>query len=216
MASIVATLIGDLVGSRTSADRARLHDALRDAVDRVNRDFDPVTPLRIQAGDEYQGVFATVGDALRAALRVRLALAPDGDVRHGVGWGRVSVLAEEPRVEDGPGWWVARDAIEEVQAAERRAASRTLRTAYHRADGAEGAGGPEPAAVNAALIARDALLASAGRQSLSVLAGMLAGMSQQEIATQLGVSPSAVSQRIRRDGLGALLRTDELLGTVGR
>ena len=37
-----------------------------------------------------------------------LALLPVVDVRHGIGWGPVSVLGEEPRVEDGPGWWAAR------------------------------------------------------------------------------------------------------------
>lgn len=211
MSVSLATLIGDLVGSRLTADRGRVHAALIAAVEVVNRELAPVTPLRITVGDEYQGCFATVGAALRATLRLRLALVSETDVRQGVGWGAVTVLSEQPRVEDGPGWWAARAAIEEVETAEGRAASRTLRTAYRRA---EGVPGPDEGAVNAALVARDALLASAGRESLSVLAGMLAGMSQQDIAARLGVSRSAVSQRVRRDGLGAVLRADELLGSV--
>jgi DNA-binding transcriptional LysR family regulator len=212
---LLAALIGDLVGSRTAGDRAALHAAMLGAIDRINAELGPVTPVRITVGDEYQGCFATVGEALRAALRLRLALLPDVDVRHGVGWGRVTVLSDEPRVEDGPAWWAARTAIEEVAAAQARSASRSLRTAFRRAEDLEGPDeGPDEAAVNAALVARDALLASAGRQSLSVLAGMLAGMSQQQIAARLGVTPSAVSQRVRRDGLAALVRSDELLGSV--
>ena len=49
---------------------------------------------------------------------------------------------------------------------------------------------------------------------MSVLSGMVGGMSQQQIADDLGISPSAVSQRVRRDGLGAILAIDELLGAL--
>lgn len=207
----VAALLGDVVGSRRAADRAAVHRALTGALETANAELDPVTPLWITAGDEYQGGFATVGAALRASLRIRLALAPDVDVRQGIGWGSVTVLAAEPRVEDGPAWWAARAAIEDVAAGQGRAASRGLRTAYRLADGADG---PDPAAVNAALIARDQLLAGVDGRGLSVLDAMLAGMSQQQIADRLGVSPSAVSQRVRRQGLAALVTVDELLGEI--
>ncbi len=206
-----AALIGDVVASRGVDDRSALHEALTATLEATNRELVPAVPLRITVGDEYQGCFATVGGALRAALRLRLALQPDVDVRHGVGWGPVSVLSEEPRVEDGPGWWAARAAIETVHAAEARAASRGLRTAYERAGGSPG---PDPAAVNAALVARDQLLAGVGEQSLSVVSGMLRGVSQRRIAAELGVSASAVSQRIRRDGLAAVVRVDELFGEL--
>lgn len=203
----VATLIGDVVASRGTRDRAALHAALTRALERVNTDLRPATPLRITVGDEYQGCFATLGDALRATLRLRIELGADAvDVRHGVGWGEVAVLSRRPRVEDGPGWWAAREAVDAVAHAQARAASRSLRTTYR---------GPEPAAVNAALVGRDELLAGLDARSLSVLDGMLRGMSQQQIAQRLGVTPSAVSQRVRRDGLAAVVTIDELLGRLG-
>ncbi len=205
----LATLIGDVVGSREVADRAALHDRLVTVVDLVNVRFAPVVPVRITVGDEYQGGFATVGEALVAALRLRLLVLPEFDLRHGIGWGPTTVLSDEPRVEDGPGWWAAREAIGSVAA---KAASGALRTAYRRA--AEDAGGPDPAAVNAALVSRDALLAAASPRSWGVLRGLLSGMSQREIADAEGISPSAVSQRVRRDGLDALVATDDLLGQV--
>lgn len=208
----IATLIGDVVASRRVGDRGALHQSLAAVLDAANDELRPVADLRITVGDEFQGTFATVGEALRAALRLRLMLQPGVDVRHGVGWGPVTVLSEEPRVEDGPGWWAARTAIEDVHVAESRAASRGLRTAYERA---EGVVGPDPAAVNAALVARDQLLAGVGEESLSVVSGMLRGVSQREIAAELGVSASAVSQRIRRDGLAAVVRVDELFARLG-
>lgn len=209
----VATVIGDVLGSREAADRGALHRALEHAVAAVNTEFHPVEPLRITVGDEYQGAFAGIGDALRAAFRLRLHLHASIEVavRHGIGWGPVHVLSDEPRVEDGPGWWAARAAIDAVHEAESRPTSRTLRTAY---ECAEGYAGPDPAAINAALVARDQLLAGLGAESVSVVVGMLEGMSQRHLAEQLGVSPSAVSQRIRRDGLAALVRVDELFAGI--
>lgn len=205
---LTATLIGDLVRSRRATDRGALHARLSTALEEVNAHLGPVTPLRVTVGDEYQGGFATLGDALRASLRLRLALAPDVDVRHGLGWGEVSVLQEEPRIEDGPGWWVARDAIHEVEQAEQRSGTRLRRTVYRRAEGAEG---PDPATLEAMLILRDQMVGGLDDRSLLVLRGLLAGATQRELAERLGVSPSAVSQRVRSDGLAALVAADRAL-----
>lgn len=200
----LATVIGDVVDSRSAPDRAAVHRSLLAALEQVNDSSSPQIPLRITVGDEYQGGFATLGEALAASLRVRLLVLPEIDLRHGLGWGSVTVYSEEPRVEDGPGWWSARDAIGTVSG------RGPERTAYRRAEET----GPQEAAVNAALITRDALIAAASARSLGVLRGLLEGMSQKEIAEAQGVSPSAVSQRIRRDGLAAVVAADALLGQV--
>lgn len=202
------TVIGDLVGSREIEDRAAVHARFADAVAAVNAEFAPVVPLRIGVGDEFQGIFDSLGSAIAATLRLRLALLPDVDVRQGIGWGRVLVLAEEPRVEDGPGWWAARSAIETVEGYERRAALRAVRTAYVSA---EGEPGPDQRLVNAALMARDQVVSGLSERSMSVLDGLLRGRQQQEIARDLGISPSAVSQRTRADGIGVVLAADELV-----
>jgi hypothetical protein len=207
-----ATLIGDVVASRSEgARRAHLHGALEHALETVNRDLAPPVPLRVTVGDEYQGCFASVGDACRASLRLRLALLPSYDVRHGIGWGPVTVLRDEPRVEDGPGWWAARAAIESIEDDAAKAALRGARTAYLRADGIAG---PDAAAVNAALLLRDEVLRDLSDRSVMLAQGLVQGRTLTDIAGDLGVSPSALSQRVRRDGLGVLLRADELLGEV--
>ena len=209
-------MIGDLVGSRVKPDRSRVHNAFSDAIEEINREWRPVTPLRITIGDEFQGAFETVGTAIQAAFRLRIALDPVVDVRHGISWGTTRVLREDPRVEDGPGWWAARAAIEAAEKAENKAASRSVRTWYQPAetDSGDGADGPDPAAINAALISRDELFSRLDRSSVSVLSGMLSAMSQKAIAAELDITPSAVSQRIRRDGIAAIVRADELLGEV--
>ncbi|HJQ05899.1 MAG TPA: SatD family protein [Nocardioides sp.] len=208
----LAALIGDVVGSRAEWDRrGDLHEQIAAAVDAVNERMSPVVPLRITVGDEYQGCFATVGDACRASLALRLALLPDHDVRHGIGWGATSVLSDEPRVEDGPAWWAAREAIEQAEAASGRAALRGSRTVYVCGQDAVG---PQPEAINAALLCRDELVGSLSERSVMLLRGLLEGRTQRELAADLGVSASALSQRVRRDGLGTLVRADELLAQV--
>jgi hypothetical protein len=202
------TVIGDLVGSRLSADRAAVHARFERAIGAVNEAYAPPVPLRIGVGDEFQGIFASLGAAIGATLRLRMALLPDVDVRQGIGWGRVLVLAEEPRVEDGPGWWAARAAVEAVEDYERRAPLRSVRTAYVAA---EGEPGPDPALVNAALMTRDVVVSGLSERSMSVLDGLMRGRRQQDIADDLGISPSAVSQRIRAEGIGVVLAADELV-----
>jgi DNA-binding transcriptional LysR family regulator len=208
---LTAALIGDVVASRTAGDRTVLHDQLTAVLAQVNETCSPTTPLRITVGDEFQGGFATVGQALQATLRLRLGLLPDHDMRHGLGWGDVHVLQEDPRVEDGPGWWAARDAIHEIQQAQEHPGTRFRRTAFRLPDGVEG---PDPALVGALLVLRDAAVGALSERSVSVLRGLLAEQTQREIADDLGISPSAVSQRVRSDGLAALVAADLGLGRM--
>jgi hypothetical protein len=215
----VAALIGDVVRSRAAADRADLHDRLAALLVEANTLLDPVVPLRITVGDEFQGCFATVGTAVHATLWLRLQLAPHAELRHGIGWGPVAVLADQPRVEDGPGWWAAREAIEAVKREESKPATRRLRTAYRRAAAPAATPdaeveGPDPDSLNAALMCRDQMVGSVSERSLRLLRGTLAGRTQAQLAEDEGISASAVSQRMRNDGLAVVVAADELLRKV--
>ena len=123
-----ATLIGDVVGSRTVADRAGVHRltnrALREVADAA------VDPPAFTVGDEFQGAFTSVGRAIDAALSLRLAVAPDIDVRFGIGWGGVTMLDETAGIQDGPGWWAAREAIEWTASAQRQPGLALVRTSF--------------------------------------------------------------------------------------
>jgi len=208
----VATLIGDVVRSRTVTDRRDLHRRLRVVLDTANRRLTPSSgELRITVGDEFQGDFGSVGQACAAALWLRLALLPDVDLRQGIGWGPVTLLERSPRVEDGPGWWAARSAIEAVKASQESPGTRLARTAYSRGDGLDG---PDPDLVNAALLCRDQLVGSLSARSVRLLRGLLAGVSQTELAKQEGISGSAVSQRVRGDGLAVIVAASKLLEGV--
>jgi hypothetical protein len=202
-------VIGDLVGSRSSQDRSDLHQHLRAALVEVNDLLDPVRPLWVTVGDEFQGAFATVAEAVRATLLVRVRLLPTYDVRHGIGWGTTTVLDDQAGIEDGPGWWAARAAIEVAASAGAGPAQRWLRTAYVVADGA--GGGADPGLVNAGLVLRDERVSGLGDRSVSVLRGLLSHETQRDLAEALGISASAVSQRVRADGLAAIVAAHDLL-----
>ncbi|KUI05835.1 SatD family protein [Mycobacterium sp. IS-3022] len=207
-ASSVATLIGDVVGSRRVADRAAAHRAINKALADVAAGA--IDPPAFTVGDEFQGTFPTVGEAVDAALAIRLAVAPGIDVRFGIGWGAVTVLDSVAGIQDGPGWWAAREAIEWTATAQRQPGLASVRTSFRAAADTRSDGD----AINAALLCRDHLLGSLDDRSLRIVKGLLTDQTKKDIAAAEGVSASAVSQRAGRDGLDLIVVASRLLRGV--
>ncbi|MDF9716112.1 SatD family protein [Nocardioides sp. ChNu-99] len=196
---VVYAVIGDIVGSRRAASRAAVQDALGPALARVDAVVPSLDGLLPTVGDEFQGVYATLEDAVSATLLARLHLLPHADTRYGVGVGEREVLdaTRTPPVQDGSAWWTARAAIDELG----RPSARARRGWY---DATHAPGGPGGAGlVNAYLLCRDALVDRLGERGQRILAASLAGASQREIAAAEGISEPAVSQHLRR-GVGAV------------
>jgi len=202
VAETVYTVLGDLVGSRTLPDRAAVHARLARALDEVNRALDPVQDFAPTVGDEYQGACADLPGALLAGLLVRLALLPGADARCGVGHGPVTVYdaSRRPPLQDGPGWWTAREAIEAIGGA------RDPRRTWFAGTGTDAAG-----MVNAFLVCRDQLVDRLNERGARILRLALLGRTQKEIAELEGVWPSAVSQQFSR-GVGAVVQAHRLIG----
>jgi SatD family (SatD) len=203
-----ATLIGDVVGSRRAADRSQLHHVLAAALRQVARDA--IDPPAFTVGDEFQGSYPAVGAAIDAALSLRLAIGPEIDVRFGIGWGTVTLLDAGAGIQDGPGWWTAREAIRQTAAAQRQPGLTLVRTTF-RADGDTRG---DVAAVNAALICRDHLLGSLDERSLRIVRGLMTGRTKKGLAADEGISPSAVSQRASRDGLDLIVLASQYLRSL--
>lgn len=199
MPDVVYTVIGDLVASRSVPDRAAVQDALGDALTEVNRSVPVAQPFQPTVGDEYQGACATLPDAVLASLLVRLALLPGTDVRCGLGHGEVTVhdAGRAPLLQDGPGWWSAREAIGVLGA--RRDRQRTWYV------------GPGQSGVNAFLVCRDQVVDRLNDRGVRMLRLALLGRTQKEIAEIEGIWPSAVSQQFTRS-IGAVVESMRLLG----
>jgi hypothetical protein len=202
-------VIGDIVESRRTSDRQVLHDAVSTVLARVNAEHPVLDPAVITLGDEFQGVYATLGEAFTAAFTIRAGLRPH-DVRFGIGRGDIQALDPERGIHDGPAYWAARDAIVEAERLAGKAALRTTRAVYRSPT-------DEPAlvaAVNAALTALDHVLGSLSPVSWRILGGRLEGLTQQDIAAREGITPSAVSQRVRGDGIGMAMEAMRMLGEL--
>jgi hypothetical protein len=168
-----------------------------------------IDPPAFTVGDEFQGSYPHVGLAIDAALSLRLAVSPGIDVRFGVGWGAVTMLDASAGIQDGPGWWAAREAIEWTASAQRQPGSALVRTSFRAHD--EGA---NVDAINAALICRDHLLGSLDDRSLRIVKGLLNNQTKKELAAAEGISASAVSQRAGRDGLDLIVLASQYLRSV--
>ena len=203
-------LIGDVVSSRDHPDRPALQARLRGALERANRSERVTQPLHIQLGDEFQGVVATLADALRVGLDVRLDLLPDVELRVGVGVGPFWVFDAEatPISQDGPAWWAARRAIESAKDLGGRPGTRHVRSwaVALGEDGreADGTGSVPFATVNAYLGLQDFVLASMRPRHLRLLVAALRGEPQREVARREGITQSAVSQALSSSGAQAL------------
>ena len=196
----VFTMIGDLIGSRRLPDRAAAHRQLGTTLADVSALLAPDQPFQITVGDEFQGADSDLATLILGGLLVRLRLTDVVDVRCGYGSGEVTMLDAEqtPMVQDGPGWWRARDAINEL---ERR---RSARSWYD---------GPDAARVNAFLLTRDAVVDRLNPRARRLLDGALRGMSQRDLAAQEGISEPAVSQQFAR-GVGAVRDAHKVFATL--
>ena len=207
-ASPRATLLGDVVGSRRAADRSELHLVTTKALRRIAATA--IDPPTFTVGDEFQGAYATVGDAIDAALVLRLTVSPEIDIRFGIGWGTVTILDADAGIQDGPGWWAARDAIQHIAQVQRQPGFALVRTTFRAADDSR----DDVAAINAALLCRDHLLGSLDERSQRILKGLMNNRTKKELAADEGISPSAVSQRASRDGLDLIVLASQYLRSL--
>lgn len=206
---VIAVLL-DIVGSRDLSDRAEGQRLLDVAIDTVEED-EPTAVARLApvVGDEQQGLYARLEDALVATLAIRLVLSEPLDVRFGIGVGEVrTVPSAHGDIPEGPGWWAAREAITHVHALQKRAApsARTWVVGETRQDA-----GMSTALVNAYLLSRDHLVGAMSPRERRLAYGRMRGRTQQQLAADEGISQSAVSQALSSGGAPALLEGVSLM-----
>jgi hypothetical protein len=202
----LVAVIGDIVGSRGVPDRLALQKKLERTLVQTNRVTAPIQPLQMTVGDQFQGVFHRLSDALDATLWVRLELLEAVEVRFGVGLGKLIVPAKgrSPFGQDGPVWWSARDRLDRLRSLEdRREWPPGWRTAFSSGNSST------DALVNAFLVCRDQILQGFDERDARILLGLLEGKNQGAIGKQVGITQGAVSQRATRKGLYAVLRARE-------
>lgn len=194
MEGMVYAVIGDLVRSRQSGPRAWVYASLQSALDATTELVQPVDRLETTVGDEFQGVYATLGEAALAALLVRLHLPAPMDARFGIGLGTREIINANrtPMFQDGPAWWRARAAINNAGLSQRYA-ERTL------FDPGEESPAESADRINAFLLMRDAIVTRLDARARRMLLRVIAGASPREISVEEGISASAVAQLLTWD-----------------
>jgi hypothetical protein len=198
---MIFAVIADIVGSRRLARRDEAQALIEHAIARVEGDLPcAVRPLRPVVGDELQGEYAGLADALSSILLIRLAL-PDGlDLRFGIGRGEsYGVASSSGMLPEGPAWWAAREAIERVHALEQRAAPKARTWIAGDGDPAESA------VANAYLLARDDLIGAMSERARRLTYGRCLDLSQRELADREGITQPAVSQLLASAGASSIV-----------
>ena len=205
-------ITADQVGSRTARDAVPLAlETLGSASLGMRLDFERTV------GDEIQGLTASVDDVL-VAVKVLTRL---GRWRIGVGVGPVEVpLAATSRAARGPAFIAARDAVAAAYRAPSEIALRAVAGASDafppdaRASGVSGGlyarycSAPERA--DSALTVWRALIRRRTDEGWQAVTLVESGVSHREAARRLGVSESAVSQRLARARLAESVAAERL------
>ena len=216
-------LIADIIRSRELPDRRRAQRVIHETLERAAEGLALTQRPYATVGDELQAVSATLADALALTLRTHLLLPEGLGLRFGIGVGAISEVegavgsgadgVPVRPIQDGSAWWAAREAIHTAHHLqdEGRAFVRTwLRIHPDAARGSEGAGREREGLVNSVLILRDQTVFRFQPRQRRMMAGLLMGQTQVEVARQEKVSQQAVSEFARGVG-SSLLEVQRIL-----
>jgi len=214
-------LIADIIRSRELPDRRRAQRVIHETLERAAEGLALTQRPYATVGDELQAVSTTLADALALTLRTHLLLPEGLGLRFGIGVGTISEVegVAGRLIQDGSAWWAAREAIESAHRLqdEGRAFVRTwLRIHPDVVSGSGGGQSEREGLVNSVLILRDQAVFRFQPRQRRMMAGLLMGMTQVEVARQEKVSQQAVSEFARSAG-SSLLEVQKLLdGLSGR
>lgn len=212
--NFVCAIIGDVIGSRTVVQRP-LFEALGGVLGWVNDELASVQPMALTpaTGDEIQGVYGSIAQALKSTLFIQLKLHGEYQMRFGLGFGKTeSRHMDQPMVErSGSAWWNASDALKALKELESR--KKGLPDSRIRTRLSVGTGGDPlvEALVNSFLLFRDQTVQQMSPMDASVTLGLFRGERQSDIAGKLDISQSMVSAVSRRKGAALLIQCHQML-----
>lgn len=202
-----AALIADIVASRSFEDQPALMARVSRCLSAVNALIHPRQTLALTLGDEFQGAYARLDEALRASTLLALSLTGRPWLRIGIGWGDlVAGSSPGPAGQSGSAWWRARDAIGKAKRREgAKGWPRSARSAIETGEQSE------EHALSAFLVTRDHLLGRMDEKDMLIALGLMQGRTQEDIAKELGIAQPNVSRRNIENGPAALIRAHEAL-----
>ena len=206
MTEVYFAVIGDLVGSRTidPAVRANVQKALKDVLGDLSRQMPAVAvPMRLTAGDEFEGLVRSAPELFPIVRRVSDAIYPV-QMAFGVGVGPITTGDFEPDADvaaiDGPCFHNARAAL---QRAQRRGVWVTVAGFGAVGDGALGVVFDLLGLLRSGWTEKQAAYVAAAREQL-----------QKDVARKFGVSPSVVSESLKSAHFDHVRRAEDTLSML--
>lgn len=207
----VFPVIMDIVDSRKLSNRDAAQAVIESTCAQIDNYAPAIQKWHATVGDEFQAIYGSLHQALRATGLLRLALPTEVDCRFGIGAGTIAAVssASIATIQDGSGWWSARTAIEEARQREKNKTPELRSWFHHSAEPTEPP--TDTALTNAYLLARDHLISSLSPKTKRYVSGLSRGLTQAAVAASEEVTQSAVSQAVKNAGAGALIASLELL-----
>ena len=181
-----------------------------------------VREMRFLTPDEYARLHAHIPADYQTFVAALYGLG----LRFGIGAGVISEVegavgggsdgAAARPIQDGSAWWAAREAIERAHALQDEGRSFVRTWLRIHPDAVSGSGrerGEREGLVNSVLILRDQTVFRFQPRQRRMMAGLLMGATQVEVARQEKVSQQAVSEFARGAG-SSLLEVQKILGGV--
>ena len=216
-------LIADIIRSRELPDRRRAQQVIYEALGRAAEGLALTQSPYATVGDELQAVSETLVEALALTLRMHLLLPEGLGLRFGIGVGTISEVdgvagdgsggAAVRPIQDGSAWWAAREAIERAHALQDEGRSFVRTWLRIHPDAVSRSGGKRSereGLVNSVLILRDQTVFRFQPRQRRMMAGLLMGKTQVEVARHEKVSQQAVSEFARGVG-SSLLEVQKIL-----
>jgi hypothetical protein len=190
-------IIGDVVKSRELQNRGEFQQRLRSSLSRVNDEFSPfiASAFVVTIGDEFQGLLKSAEKVPQILAVIRSEIHPI-EQRVGIGIGGLDTALEPAAIGmDGPCFHRARDAIDRAKVTET-----SIEVETKNSDDA---------------FRIYALLYSSFRRQWTtrqrqVFDLSMMGLSGKDVAKQLGISPSAVSQHLSSAGASAIFEATRI------
>jgi len=186
---IIGVLTGDVVESSTGS-RSELLTNLKEVFKKINA-LQPQLDLSFELyrGDSFQGIILKPEDALKYSLLIRTSLkskdSPGGrDARIAIGLGKVDFIADSISTSDGEAFRNSGPILDTLKAED---IGLKIRTPWKQIN----------EEFDVSLFLADAIIKRWTVAQAEVISESLMGKTQGDIATQLGITQSAVNQRLK-------------------
>jgi hypothetical protein len=213
-------VIGDIMASRIIGRRNDVQQKLQQVLETVNAEYaaDIASNFTITLGDEFQGLLISGARVMDIVTDIERMMAPVG-IRFGIGIGAITTDIQRDRAigADGPGYYMARKAIDFLKSNEKR---RQAATADIRLE-VQGDHPETVSLINTVLSLMTAIKESWSDRQREVIFDMLKNRDNQtDAADRLGVRQPTIHKSLSRGYYytykGALDAVNEVLGEIRR